>query len=173
MSCPYYLIYTGDDWNGRGKITIVQGTVRYLMMEKPGASILTCVVLSALTLGVFGLEQSSGPESAVRKYLSSLSRNDVPGVQALITVPVDSNASLFLIQALQPIASNPYRVTAKQREGNIALVKTDHEASVLTANGQQPVVVSFFWVLSRERGVWRIDPIGTLRYRQRSDSGRL
>ena len=142
-------------------------------MVKPQASILTCVALATLTLGVFWLEQSSGPESAVRKYLTSLSKNDVAGLQVLITTPVDSRASLLLIQAFQPIASNPFRVTAKQREGNVALVKTDHEASVLAASGQQPVVVSFFWVLSRDRGVWRIDPVGTLRYRERSVGGRI
>lgn len=142
-------------------------------MGKPQANVLTCFVLSALTLGVFWLEQSAGPESAVRRYLSSLAKDDVRGVQALITTPINSGASLWMVRSLQPIVGNPYRVVAKQREGNVALVKTDHEATILTANGSQPVVISFFWVLNRDRGVWRIDPEGTLRYRERSVTGQL
>ncbi len=142
-------------------------------VARPQANILTCFILSALTLGVFWLEQSAGPESTVRRYLASLARSDSNTMQRLITTPVNSSANLWLVQAFQPIAENKYKVTAKQRDGNIALVKTDHEASILTANGQQPIVVSFFWVLNRSGGVWRIDPEGTLRYREQSVRGRL
>lgn len=137
-------------------------------VTKPQANIFTCSALAALTLGVFWLEQSSGPESAVRRYLQALSHKDPNTMQGLITAPIDSQANIWLVQASEQIARSPYRVTAKRRDGNIALVKTDHEAQVLTPSGEQRMVVSFFWVLSRDHGVWRIDPVGTYRYRMQN-----
>lgn len=124
--------------------------------------------LSTLTLGVFAAAQSAGPESAVRRYFRAIQLRDPAGAQAVLTTPLQAPITVWLTQQSAPLATARFTVRAKERSGDIALVITEHNLPMDTPQGQQMVAFTRFWVLARDRGQWRIDPVRTYRYVEQS-----
>lgn len=136
------------------------------------ANIATCTVLAGLTLAVFAAAQSAGPESTVRRYLAALGSNDAARMQTLITTPIESPYNIWLVNASRAVVGAPMRAKGKERSGNLVLVATDHDRTMMTVRGPEKMVSTIFWVLVRTNGQWRIDPVRTYQFREQSTSFR-
>ncbi len=133
-------------------------------MNRRIASIGVSVGLAALTLSVFSAAQSAGPESAVRRFLKAIQTGDGDGAQSVITSSLSTRESQWLVFTTRNLASAPMRVKGKERSGNITLVVTDHDVVINTPGGAIPQVVTRYWILRRDSGQWRVDPLRTYQY---------
>jgi len=133
-------------------------------MNRRFVSIGVSVGLAALTLSVFSAAQSAGPESAVRRFLKAVQTADPDAAQQVITSPLATRESQWLAFTTRNVASAPMRVKGKERFGDTTLVVTDHDVVINTPSGAIPQVVTRYWILRRNDGQWRVDPLRTFQY---------
>ncbi len=117
------------------------------MRVMPGA-IPTAIVLSATTLFVFRSAQSLGPESAVRRFVTSVKYGDVVGARQYVVQGLDSPAGSYLLaQARASATGGEMTITERRRQGSIVVVVTSN-----TSRSRFDV-----WVVSRVPQGWAVN----------------
>ncbi len=116
-------------------------------------SILSAGVLAALTLTVFGFAQSSGPESAVRRFHQAVREQRWRDVQALLTTPIMEPTASQLVQYVSLNLRNSSsvelrRIQIRNRVGEVYAVY----------RGPNGGFASLPFVVVRSADGWRVDP---------------
>ena len=119
---------------------------------------LTAILLSLVTIFVFGSLQNYGPDSTVRKFHQAAAELDRNGAAALVAPDFDSSATQDLWTSLTSLLANgrtEYQITHYQRKANQAAIVVRYRFP----NGEARTLV---WVVSRIEGKWKIDTRETL-----------
>lgn len=120
-------------------------------------SIVSALLLSVVTLAVFGLLQDHGPESALRKFHVAAVNRDQKGLLDVIDVNTDPNFVMQLQQNVYTVARMGGRYEMRQimRGQGTAI------ALVIYSIPRRNQEIAQMWALKRERGKWRIDADAT------------
>lgn len=123
------------------------------------ASILSSVVLAAITLLVFYMLQDYGPESALRKFHEAIVQRDA---QTLNEVTMGGTQSQDVREAVSAIGSFLIQSGARYR-----LLRTDHrgrqvgaEVVYIFPSGQTRTI---YWIIVKSGNSWKVDPTATNR----------
>lgn len=132
-----------------------------LMLSDSGrvSRILACVLLTALTLTVFGRLQYYGPESTLRRFHDAAVHGDVATINATTEEGADSKVVQELAERIQTFAERGAQVQP------LELVRSpvDAKCEVVYAD---PVsgVVHIVWVLELQDRTWKINAQKTKYY---------
>jgi hypothetical protein len=119
---------------------------------------LTAVLLSLVTIFVFGSLQNYGPDSTVRQFHQAAAELDRNGAAALVSPDFDSSSTQMLWRELNTLLANgktEYQISHYQRKANQAAIVVRYRFT----NGEARTLV---WVVSRMDGKWKIDTRETL-----------
>jgi len=125
-------------------------------MQRSGgraSSVLAAVALAAVTLAVFGSQQHSGPESAVRAFHEAVVAEDVGRAEGVLLQSFASSpAARALATEIQANLKRgvSYRMTNVRRSADRAVVTVDYEM-----NGRTVQNINWYVVLVRSQ--WLID----------------
>lgn len=125
---------------------------------KSHISYLTAGALVILTLAVFRSAQTLGPESAVKRFIDGVSKNDIGWAQGVVAQSLESPSGSVLI-GMARFADGPIVIADRQNVGSHLIIVT-HPADKPTTYDS--------WYLVRSNGRWLIDAYLTAAYRTQS-----
>lgn len=118
---------------------------------------LSAILLSLVTLFVFGKLRDYGPDSVVRKFHLAAAEHNRDLVAAYVVPDFDSSSSLELWSNVSTIlneSSATYDIQRVVRQPGKAVVVVSYQFP----GGEKRYLV---WVVVRNRGVWQIDTAQT------------
>jgi hypothetical protein len=124
-------------------------------------SVLSAVVLSILTLTVFGFSRDQGPESSVRRYLAALgSQEMVQALSHVATNPPGKNE--------QELANLSLNLLARSRQVQLARVQQSGRTATVDVifRGPNIGIVPFQYVVVKPGLRWKIDAGQTMDLRR-------
>lgn len=117
------------------------------------------IALAAVTLGVFGVLQNYGPESAVRRFHHAVATGDPKELAETIVGDTRSSSVTDLGTIVHAfLLENPQGFHIVQQS------RTDKQVEILALYGSGRRIV---WVVVKARDRWRVDPYLTLQGMQR------
>ena len=119
----------------------------------PALGWLTAILLSLVTLFVFGTLRNYGPDSTVRKFHEAAIADDSQAAANLATPNFDSASTQELwsfLKGLMANGSTEYEIAQNQRQANKSAIVVRYRSPY----GDQR---SLIWVVIRQQGRWVID----------------